>query len=431
MMAGLDVDMMSYAYHDHLAELVESGEVPMALLDEAVLRVLRMKQRLGLFERPYTDPERFAQVALAPEHREIAREMARQSIVLLENDNDVLPLSKDLPGIAVIGRLAESQLDVLGCWRAQGRPEDSVSVLMGIRDALAGRDVEVNYEPAGNGVTSSEREIAAAVKAAREARAVVLVIGEPERLSGEAASRSRIDLPGNQLELARAVLETGTPTAVVIFAGRPLALTELADVADTLVLCWQLGTEHGNAVADVLFGDAAPSGRLPVTFPRSLGQVPLYYNHKRTGRPETQSRFTTKYLDERNEPLYPFGFGLTYTTMQYGNLQVSRERATVHDTVTLTTTLMNTGTRDGVEVVQVYAHDPVAQVTRPVRRLVGFARVPLAAGASRAVSIEIPLSRLQYPGLDLKPTLDPGPVHFYVGPNCATGERVTVEIVAE
>lgn len=426
--AGLDVDMTSFSYLAHLKELVESGEVPLTLVDEAVRRVLTMKQKVGVFERPYTDPELRKTLHLSPEHRAVAREMARQSIILLKNDAGVLPLSKSIKKLAVIGPLAESQLDVLGCWRGRGLPEEAISTLTGLKNVLTGQPIQITFASGGSTEASSKDDIRAAVETAQAADAAILVIGEPERLSGEAASRSKIDLPGDQLALAQAVLKTGTPTVVVIITGRPLTLSELAEDADTIVLAWQLGSEHGHAVADVLFGDAAPSGRLPVTFPRNVGQIPIFYNYKNTGRPMTEHRYTTKYLDVPNTPLFPFGYGLTYTKFEYGQPIVTPQEASPNESVTVKLTLKNTGQRDGAEVVQVYAHDPIASVTRPVRQLVAFKRVELTAGQQREVSLEIPLSRMMYTGIDMQPTLEPGPIHLYVGPHAERGKPVTIHV---
>ena len=425
---GLDVDMTSFSYLGHLADLVDSGEVPMELLDDSVRRVLETKTRLGLFDNPYTDPELHKKVDLTPEHRAIAREMARESIVLLKNDAKLLPLSKTIQSLAVIGPLADSQIDTLGCWKGRGQAEDAISTLTGLKNALSTEQIKITFNPGGTTEASTPAEIEGAVKVAQAADVTLLIIGEPESISGEAASRSHIDLPGDQLALAKAVLATDTPTVVIVQTGRPLDLSELSEAADTLVLAWQLGSEHGNAVTDILFGAAAPSGRLPVTFPRNLGQVPIFYYYKNTGRPKTDHRFTSKYLDVPNTPLFPFGYGLTYTTFAYGDVSVSPKSASANETVTVKVALTNTGQRKGVEVVQVYAHDVLSSVTRPNRQLVGFKRVELAPGEKQDIAIEVPVSRLKYTGVDMLPTLEPGEIELFVGSDCNATHQVNFEV---
>jgi beta-glucosidase len=277
-------------------------------------------------------------------------------------------------------------------------------------------------------MTSPDKKIEEAAAVAKEAQVAIVVIGELERMSGEAASRTSIGLPGGQLKLAQAVIDTGTPTVVVVMTGRPLALNRLTNRCDALVLAWQLGSEHGNALADLLIGDAAPSGRLPVTMPRTLGQVPIAYDARNTGRPKTDHKYTTKYIDAPNSPLFPFGYGLTYTSFKYSEPSVSPDSAGPNGKVAVKLTLTNTGNRAGAEVVQVYAHDVLASVTLPLRKLVGFKRVELDAGESREISIEIPLRRMWYTGIDMLPTLEPGQVDLYVGPNSMRGQKVSFTV---
>jgi beta-glucosidase len=329
LLAGVDVDMVSRIYLEHLPAAVRAGELREAEVDQAVRRVLRVKQELGLFEDPYryADPTRERAVALAPEHLEAARGLARESIVLLRNEAGVLPLARDLSRIAVVGALADSARAALGSWVGAGREEDAVSVLEGIRRAVS-PGTEVLYAPGAGPRGDDTAGFAAAVAAAERSDAVVLVVGEDHDMSAEAASRASLDLPGVQLELAKRLHATGRPLVVVLMNGRPLAIPWLAEHVPAILEAWYLGVQMGPAVTDVLFGDHNPSGKLPVTFPRTVGQVPIYYNHKSTGRPpDPDQKYTSKYLDVHWTPLYPFGHGLSYTTFGYGEPRLSRDPA--------------------------------------------------------------------------------------------------------
>ena len=423
--AGVDMDMMSSSYvSDSMAALVRSGRVPTAVVDSAVLRVLRAKQRLGLFRDPY----RARTAPPMAESRTLARRAARESIVLLKNDRNVLPLDPKTATIAVIGPLADNKLDPLGPWHTQGQAEDVVTVLQGIRSRASGSQV-IYAQGAGidDTVTSG---IGAAVAAARRANVAVLVLGERHDMSGEAASRAWLGLPGVQQQLLEAVAATGTPVVLVLMNGRPLILEWAAEHVPAIVETWYLGVEAGNATADVLFGDYNPSGKLPVTFPRALGQVPLYYNHRNTGRPmQPQNKFSSKYIDVPNDPRYPFGFGLSYTTFSYRDLRLSTARARVTDTVTATVTVANTGAREGAEVVQLYVRDEVATVSRPVRELKAFQRVTLKPNESRTVTLRVAVKDLWFIGLDMKRVVEPGTFRVYVGPSSAEGLEATFECI--
>src|SRR5881296_2637144 len=395
--AGVDMDMQSSIYVDSLAALVRTDRIPMAVVDSAVMRILRAKTRLGLFRDPY----RARTAPPTSELRALARRVSGESIVLLKNERSLLPLDKG-GTIAVIGPLADSKEEPLGPWHTQGRAEDVVSVLQGIK-ARVPAGTQVLYAQ-GSGIDdTSKAGFAAAVAAARQAKVAVLVLGERGDMSGEAASRSSLGLPGVQEQLLEAVAATGTPVVLVLMNGRPLILEWAADHVPAIVETWFLGVEAGNAIADVLFGDANPSGKLPVTIPHSLGQIPLYYNHRNTGRPhEANNKYTSKYLDVPVTPRYPFGFGLTYTTFAFSNLKLSTARARASDTVTATVTVANTGSREGTEVVQLYVRDEVASVGRPVRELKGFQRVTLKPAESRAVDIRVAVRDLAFYGLDMK-----------------------------
>jgi len=419
--AGVDMDMQSSIYVDSLAALVRSNRIPMAVVDSAVLRILRAKMRLGLFRDPY----RTRTAPTNAELRALARRVAGQSIVLLKNERSLLPLPKS-GSIAVIGPLADNKEEPLGPWHTQGRAEDVVSVLQGIKTR-----VQTVLYAQGSGIDdTSKAGFAAAVAAARQAKVAILVLGERGDMSGEAASRASLGLPGVQQQLLEAVVATGTPVVLVLMNGRPLILEWASDHVPAIVETWFLGIEAGNATADVLFGDVNPSARLPVTFPRVLGQVPLYYNHRNTGRPpDANNKFTSKYVDVPVTPRYPFGFGLSYTTFAYSNLKLSAARARVSDTITATVTVTNSGSREGTEVVQLYVRDEVASVSRPVRELKAFRRVTLKPGESRAVDLRVAVRDLWFIGLDMKPVVEPGTFRVYAGPNSAEGLEASFECI--
>ncbi len=423
--AGVDMDMQSGIYEDSLAALVRSNRIPMRVVDAAVMRILRAKQRLGLFRDPY-------RARTAPpnaELRALARRVAGESIVLLKNEPSLLPLDPKAGTIAVIGPLADNKEEPLGPWHTQGQAADVVTVLQGIKAKLPA-GTQVLYAQGAGIEDSSTAGFADAVAAARQAKVAILVLGERGDMSGEAASRSSLDLPGVQEQLLEAVAATGTPVVLVLMNGRPLILPWASEHVPAIVETWFLGVEAGNAIADVLVGDVNPSGRLPVTFPRVLGQVPLYYNHRNTGRPpDVNNKFTSKYIDVPVTPRYPFGFGLSYTTFGYTNLGLSRARARVSDTVTATVTVTNTGSREGTEVVQLYVRDEVASVSPRVRELKAFKRVTLKPGESRAVDLRIAVRDLWFYGLDMKRVVEPGTFRVYVGPNSAEGLEARFECI--
>ncbi len=419
--AGVDMDMQSSIYVDSLAALVGSNRIPMAVVDSAVMRILRAKLRLGLFRDPYR-----ARAAPAnAELRALARRVAGESIVLLKNERSLLPLDK-AGTIAVIGPLADNKEEPLGPWHTQGRAEDVVSVLQGIKTKVQ----TVLYAQGAGIEDTSKAGFAAAVAAARQAKVAILVLGERGDMSGEAASRSSLGLPRSQEQLLEAVVATGTPVVLVLMNGRPLIIEWASDHVPAIVETWFLGVEAGNATADVLFGDVNPSGRLPVTFPRVLGQIPLYYNHRNTGRPpDPNNKYTSKYIDVPVTPRYPFGYGLSYTTFAYSDLRLSAARARASDTITATVTVTNSGSREGTEVVQLYLRDVVASVAPRVRELKAFRRVTLKPGESRAVDLRVALRDLAFYGLDMKPVVEPGTFRVYVGSNSAEGLEASFECI--
>jgi beta-glucosidase len=414
--AGVDVDMESGIYSVDLAGEIRSGRVSMADVDQAVRRVLAAKERLGLFQDPYRygSPDRERATTLTPEHRRAAREVARESIVLLENDGGALPLSKELGTLAVIGPLADDAGAALGSWAGAGRAEDAITVLAGIRSAVS-RATTVRYAPVAGVIQGDTSGMAEAVEAAAAADAVILVVGETQDMSAEAASRASLDLPGAQRDLAEAVLATGKPVVVVLMNGRPLAIPELAGRGTAIVEAWYLGVEMGPALAEVLFGDASPSGKLPVTFPRAVGQVPITYARKNTGRPPSEEKYTSKYIDLPVTPLYPFGHGLSYTTFKYRELSLSAAAIGFADTLRVSVTVANAGDRAGTEIVQLYIRDEVASVTRPIKQLRGFERVALAPGESRTVTFALTADDLAFWGLEMERVVEPGGFEVMIG----------------
>jgi beta-glucosidase len=428
--AGVDVDMVSTIYRTQLPRLVRDGTVPVSLVDEAVRRVLRAKYLLGLFRDPYrySDPARERANTLTPEHLAAAREMARKSIVLLKNAPAALPLSKTLRSIAVIGPLADDSISALGSWAAAGRPEDAVTVLEGIRRAVPRSRV---LHAKGAEVASEDTSgFAEAEGLARGADAVVLVLGEDRDMSGEARNRTSLDLPGVQQRLAERVQATGKRVVVVLVNGRPLSTPWLEANVPAILETWYLGVQMGPAVADVLFGDYNPGGKLPISVPRTVGQVPIYYNHRSTGRPpEADERYSSKYLDTPWTPLYAFGHGLSYTSFGYRNLRLSRTRIRAADSLTVSVEVTNTGNRKGDEVVQLYLRDEVARVTRPVKELRRFRRITLLPAESRTVAFTLGHDDLAFPGPDWRPMVEPGAFTVFVGSNSVDLREARFEVV--
>ena len=428
--AGVDMDMVSRIYVNDLPALVRAGRIPMAVVNEAVRRVLRAKAALGLFDDPYhgATPERERAALLAPEHRQLARRVAEEAIVLLKNDAQLLPLGSRVRTVAVIGLLADDKVSALGSWPGRGDPRDAVTPLEGIK-ARAG-SVSVLYAK-GCGITDTATAgFADAVAAAKQADVAVLLLGEAGDMSGEAASRANIDLPGVQPQLLEAIHATGTPIVLVVMSGRPLTIPWAAEHVPAIVESWFLGVETGPALAAVLFGDVSPSGKLPATFPRSVGQIPLYYNHKNTGRPTGPDKYTSKYTDLPVTPLFPFGHGLSYTTFGYSDLRLSAPRIAPAGTLRVSVTVTNTGAREGAEVVQLYVHDEVASVTRPVRTLAGFRRVSLKPGEARPVDFQLTSKELGLYNKDMKFVVEPGKFRVYVGGSSVGGLEAEFEVSA-
>jgi len=415
--AGVDMEMVSRLYGKYAAELIREGRLSQATVDEAVRRVLRIKFRLGLFDKPYTDEASEQPAIMNRANVGAAREVAARSIVLLKNERDTLPISRDIQSIAVIGPLADDQQDMLGSWSGDGRREDAVSLLAGIRQKLAAT-ASVSYARGCEIEGGSTDGIEQAVRMARAADIAILAIGESADMSGEAASRTSLDLPGHQLELAKAIVAAGKPTVVVLMNGRPLTINWLAENAPAILEAWFGGIQAGNAIADILFGDVNPGGKLPVTFPRNVGQVPLYYNHMNTGRPpDPNNKYTSKYLDSPFTPLFPFGYGLSYTKFQISNLSISASTIKPDGRASVSVDVANIGRRSGDEVVQLYIRRPAASVTRPVRELKGFERIKLLPGEKRRVEFTLGAQELGFYNRDMRFVVEPGEIKVFVGAN--------------
>jgi beta-glucosidase len=444
--AGVDMEMAGTAYSGHLAELVEEGRIGIETIDQAVANVLRAKFRLGLFENPYTDPDRLPPIA-SQQAVETAKQAALQSVVMLKNDNATLPLSADrLSSIVVMGPLADAPYEQLGTWIFDGDPELSITGLQGIRD-LAGDDVDVRYLRAMKTSRSRDTEsFDEAVKMVRDADAVVLFLGEESILSGEAHSRADISLPGAQAELVGRIRESGKPVVAVIMAGRPLTLANIVDEVDAILYAWHPGTMGGPAIAELLFGLESPSGKLPVTFPRMVGQVPIYYSQKNTGKPPTPETITliddipvrarqtslgdTAYhLDAGYTPLWEFGYGLSYAEFVYGDIATSSKQVRIGESLTVSASVTNKGTVAADEIAQLYVRDLVGNVTRPVKELKGFRRVRLQPGQTVTVEFELHSDDLAFFGRDNTLQTEAGGFHAWIGGSSAADLRTEFQLV--
>ncbi|AFD05457.1 beta-glucosidase BglX [Solitalea canadensis] len=419
-MAGSDMDMESRCYTQNLVHLVKEGKVPETVIDDAVRRILRKKFELGLFEDPFRfcDVKREQQALNNPKHKAIARDVAKKSVVLLKNNNNVLPLSKQAKTIAIIGPLAKSERDMLGFW-AVDWPDSSyiVSQFEGIQQKL-GNNSKLLYAMGCNIEDNSTSGFAEAIEVAQKADVVLLSVGERRDMSGEAKSRSTIHLPGVQEELIKAIKATGKPVVVLINAGRPLIFNWTADNADAIVYTWWLGSEAGNAIADVLFGDYNPAGKLPMTFPRSEGQLPIYYNFLNTGRPAENDKdrfYRSAYNDLSIYPKYAFGYGLSYTNFKYDNLKLSAETMNMDGKITLSFSVTNTGNYTGEEVVQLYLRDEFASLVRPVKELKDFKKILLKPGETKEINFVIDKEKLSFYNQKLEWVAEPGTFQVMIG----------------
>ncbi|HJX96510.1 MAG TPA: glycoside hydrolase family 3 C-terminal domain-containing protein, partial [Candidatus Acidoferrum sp.] len=456
-LAGVEMDMVSSFYHDHLANLVRSGQVPEADVNEAVRHVLHVKFALGLFEHPYVDEKQEAGAMLQPESVSLARAAAERSFVLLKNSptaggSPLLPLSNDLKNVALIGPLADDAAVMLGSWSAQGRPEDAVTLRAALIQKL-GAD-HVRFAKGSDITKASDEQFAEAVKAAQDSDTVILALGEnASEMTGEAASRAHLGLPGRQQQLLETIAATEKPVVLVLFSGRPLTLPWAFEHVPAVLAAWFPGVQAGPALVRTLFGESNPSGKLPVTWPRSVGQEPLYYNALNTGRPAGNAdltkppsgaadKYVSRYIDEQNSPQFPFGYGLTYTNISYGPTQTSTARLSVktlndglrdakhssNPDLTASADITNTGTRPSEETVQLYVRLEGTSTSQPIRALKAFQHVKLAAGETQHVSFHLGPEAFALWDDQNKYVVEPARVKIWISPDSAHGSEATLEI---
>ncbi|HNY07591.1 MAG TPA: glycoside hydrolase family 3 C-terminal domain-containing protein, partial [Bacteroidales bacterium] len=417
--AGLDMDMQGAVYYNYLEKSLAEGKVTIQQIDEAVRRILRIKFELGLFDDPYKfcNEEREKNSIMTKENLAAAKEIACKSIVLLKNDHQLLPLQKNIKTLAVIGPLANDKQDLIGSWSAQGDYTKCTSLLEGIKSLLPS-STEVLYTKGCNINDDSTGYFQEALDLVGKSDVVIVAVGEAAWMSGEAASRSDIGLPGVQEQLVKEIQKTGKPVVVVLMNGRPLTIPWIAENVPAILETWFLGTRAGDAIADVLFGNYNPSGKLPVTFPRSVGQIPLFYNAKNTGRPmEPDNKYTSKYLDLPNTPQWPFGFGLSYTTFSYSDIKLDKQKIKMNELFHVSVTVTNTGKYKGEEVVQLYVRDMVGSVTRPLKELKGFQKISLKPGEAKEVVFTLTSDDLKFYDIAMKYTCEPGDFKVFVGTN--------------
>ncbi|MBI5808639.1 MAG: glycoside hydrolase family 3 C-terminal domain-containing protein [Ignavibacteriales bacterium] len=429
--ATVDMDMEANAYYTHLANLVREGKVDIKLVDDAVRRVLIAKFKLGLFDDPfkYCNEEREKKTIKSKEIVDATKEVALESIVLLKNEKNILPIDKKLKSIAVVGYLAKSTSDPLGGWSALGDSNDVVSIFDGIKNKI-GKDVKINYAE-GCKITGNDKSgFNEAINVAKSSDVIIAVVGESRNMSGEASSRATLDLPGVQEDLLKELHKTGKPIIVVLMNGRPLTIPWLQENIPAIVEAWYPGISAGSAVADILFGDVNPSGKLTVTFPRYVGQVPIYYNHKNTGRPhDPKNHYTSYYMDLENTPLYPFGFGLSYTTFEYSNLTLDKKEIKKNESLKISVDVKNTGSREGKEVVQLYIRDLVGSVTRPVKELKDFTKISLKPGETKHVEFTITPDKLKFYDINMNYVVEPGDFKVFVGTNSIDVKEADFKVV--
>ena len=408
--AGVDMEMCSDAYIENLASNFRAGSVSIQEIDESVRRIPRIKQRAGLFDHPYTDPSRYSREVLNSESRLIARQFARECMVLLKNKGELLPLN-GYHKILVAGNFVNAQSELYGTWSPDSRSDDAVPLSQALRE-IAPKDVELWFADGSD----------QALEYALQTELVVLVVGEHPRRSGENSNLSDLCLPHRQAELIDFMVTLGKPVILVVFAGRPLVLTHQFSQVDAMLYAWHPGIEGGAALGSILFGIQSRSGRLPITFPRATGQVPIYYNHKNSGRPLTvEGPFRTRYIDLLSTPLFPFGYGLSYTSFEYKNIEVSDQ--VLHKKIAVSADITNTGKQAGSELVQLYIRDLVGSLTRPIRELKGFQRIELQPGENRRIAFSLTEEMLAFTRADGTKGVEPGRFHVWIAPNSVSGLR--------
>ena len=452
--AGIDMDMVGEGFLTTLKKSLEEGKITIEEINNAVRLILNAKYDLGLFQDPYKycDEKRAKAEIFTKEYRAEARSIAAQSLVLLKNKNQLLPLKKT-GTIAVIGPLADAKENMAGTWSVATKQENSISLIAGIKEVVgvsgkvlyakgSNLDYDVAFEERATmfGKTlhrdqrTKEELLSEALKIANQSDVIIAALGESAEMSGESSSRTNLGIPQAQKDLLNELLKTGKPVVLVLFNGRPLVLTQENETVPAILNTWFAGSEAGYAIADVLFGNVNPSGKLTMTFPRSVGQVPIYYNQKNTGRPLVNTegkfeKFRSNYIDERNEPLFPFGFGLSYTTFEYSNLKVSSNTMNFNQTLKVTVDITNTGNFDGKEIVQLYIRDLVGSVTRPIKELKGFQKINIKKGEKQTVTFEISVQDLKFYNSDLQFVAEPGEFEIYVGGSSNTNLRTKIELV--
>ncbi|GAV01429.1 hypothetical protein RvY_12142 [Ramazzottius varieornatus] len=430
--AGTDMEMNSQCVADHGNQLVQTGKVAMDVIDTAVRNILRAKFRLGLFDNPYVDEELEQVTILKPEFLQAARTMAAKSFVLLKNERQILPINKNIRRIAVIGALGNTHHETLSHWSGSARAEDSTTILQGIRAKLPNSNVI--FEKGCEVYCTTDKDFDEAIEAVNYTGFAIVVVGEPRQYSGEAGSRAVIDLPGRQLDLVKRINATGKPFVIILMNGRPMTIEWLAKNAPAILVTWRAGTMGGHAVADVLFGDVNPSGKLPMSFPRSTGQIPIHYDMKNTGRPIEKSsassaqRYRSKYLDVPNDPLYAFGYGLSYTTFAFENFIINTTTLTADESLGIRVEVVNIGDREGEEIVQLYLRDVASSITRPVRQLRGFKKIRLDVQQRRHV--DFVLTKKDFGFLDKKWRLkvEAGVFEIYIGNSSDTTLKRTFTV---
>ncbi len=435
--AGVDMEMAGTSYLENLERLVEEGKISVSEIDDAVRRILKIKFELGLFDNPFRELEG-EKAILTDENKEVAREAARESFVLLKNEG-ILPLKENYKRIAVIGPMADSGEDQIGTWTPDGKGEEAITPLTSLKNFYGNK---IKYVKALDNSRDTNKDFDEAIETASNSDIVLLFLGEDAILSGEAHCRTYLNLPGSQSELIRQIEKTGKPIVLIIMAGRPLTFSEEAGLADAVIYAWHPGTMGGPAIVDILSGKFSPSGRLPVTFPRTVGQIPIYYNHRNTGRPAPKDvqasiplgtpanpiDYFSYYLDAPNTPAYPFGFGLSYTEFEYDDLKLSADTMEVDGSITISVKVKNVGDYDAQEVVQLYVRDLYGSITRPVKELKGFKKIFLKSGEEKIVTFTLKASDLAFYNSENKWVIEPGEFKLWVGPNSSEGLETEFEI---
>lgn len=426
--AGVDMDMQGATFQELIKKGIQDGRISIERINESVRRILMLKKKLGLFENPFkfSDSDREKATILSKEHLEASRDVARKSVVLLKN-NKVLPVDSKVRRILVVGPLGDDQQNLIGAWSGSGEGRHCVSLLQGLKQHPAAGKMTIDFVKGCDIEGKEKSNFAGALAKAKAADLIILAIGEHKDMSGEAAARAMIRIPGEQEQLLSYLKQSGKPIVTIVMNGRPLVLTEVHEQSDAVLEAWWLGTEAGNALADIIFGTYNPSGKLPISFPRHEGQIPVFYSQKNTGRPfQADSKWNSKYMDLSNKPLYAFGYGLSYTTFNYSKPVVNKTEFSNEDKIRVSVTVENNGIYDGEEVVQLYVRDLVGSVTRPVKELKGFQKVFISKGTSKKIEFILDKETFSYYRQDMSWGAEPGKFHIFIGPDSDTDNKVEV-----